>query len=320
MNSHCKNEKTRTDITFVGVDVSKRHLDTFIPGVGPRRDPHTPDGLQTLIATLQTLIHPRVICEATGGYEQTLVTALMGAGIEVCVVQPGRVRSYAYAEGLFAKTDRIDAELLSRFGQSIKKLRCVIATDSEAIRLREILEARRILTDQYTEIEGRLELSKGYLREEIQAQLAHITTRLAKVKADLKNHFNACPELKRKYERMQLVKGVGPVLAATLLAYVPELGKVEDKVVAALVGVAPYPHESGEQQGRRRIRGGRGQVRQVLYMAAVAAARSNPILKAFYQRLLTEGRKQSKVALVAVMRKLLSVLNLLIADPEFSLA
>jgi transposase len=169
-------------------------------------------------------------------------------------------------------------------------------------------------------LKGRLELSKGYLREEIEAQLASLKIRQAKIEADLTEHFRACEEIKAKSDRLQTVKGVGPVLAATLLAYVPELGKVEDKVLSSLIGVAPHPHDSGDKKGRRCIQGGRGNVRKVLYMAAVSAVRSNQILKKFYQRLRTEGCKQPKVALVAVMRKLLRVLNLLMADPTFSLA
>jgi len=321
MNSHRKNETTRDGITYIGIDVSKRTLDTFIPikGIPPRNDPHTPEGHAEIIAAIRPLPHPKVICEATGGYEQPLVAALIQAGIEVCVVQPSRVRSLARAEGLFAKTDRIDAELLSRFGQSIGP-RGEIPADPQAERLRQILEARRILVNLMTEMTSRLETARGYLREEIEAQVASLKARLKKIKTDLTEHVRFSEELKQKCERLQQVKGVGPVVATTLLAYVPELGKVHHKVVASIVGVAPHPDDSGERRGKRRISGGRGQVRKVLYMAAVTAARSNPILKAFYQRLVTEGRKEPKVALVAVMRKLLKLLNLLLEKPNFSLA
>lgn len=319
MNSHCKNEMTLPHITFVGIDVSKLHLDSFIPGAPARRDPQTPAGHADLIAALRQIPHPRVICEATGGYEQTLAATLMAAGIEVCIVQPGRVRHFAFAEGLLAKTDRIDAELLSRFGQKIQP-RCEIPADPDAVRLRQILETRRILVVLITDMGNRLELAQGYLREEIESQLASFKVRLAKVEADLDEHIRTAAALKSKNQRLQEVKGVGPVLAATLLAYVPELGHISDKTLSALVGVAPHPHDSGNLRGKRRVRGGRANVRKVLYMAAVASVRFNPILKAFYSRLRNQAGKPAKVALVAVMRKLLGVLNRLIADPDFSLA
>lgn len=319
MNSHSKPETTRTEITHVGVDVSKHHLDVHIPGRPARRDPNTAEGIAALIGALKALPHPRVICEATGGYEHGLATSVLDAGVEVSIVQPGRVRHLALAEGLLAKTDRIDAALLSRFGEKLQP-RCEVAADPDAVRLREMLEMRRVLVDLVTITGNRLELARGYLREHLEVQLAGFKTSLEGVEGDIASHMKNSPDLSAKAARLQQLKGVGPVLAATLLAHVPELGKVGDKTLASLVGVAPHPRDSGMTSRTRRVRGGRAVVRHVLYMAAVSAARSNEVLKVFYRRLRQEKGKPAKLALVAVMRKMLGVLNRLIADPQFTLA
>lgn len=320
MNSHGKSETTRTEITHVGVDVSKHHLDVHIPGLPARRDQNTAGGIAALIDVLKTLPCPRVICEATGGYERALAASVLDAGLEACIVQPSRVRHLALAEGLLAKTDRIDAALLSRFGEKLQP-RSEIAADPDAVRLREMLEMRRVLVDLITTTTGnRLELAQGYLREHLEAQLAGFKTSLEEVERDIATHLKTSPDLSAKADRLQQLKGVGPVLAATLPAYVPELGKVGDKTLASLAGVAPHPRDSGQTSRRRRVRGGRAVVRHVLYMAAVSAARSNAVLKEFYQRLRQEKGKPAKLALVAVMRKMLGVLNRLVADPQFTLA
>lgn len=312
-------ETTRTEIIHVGVDVSKHHLDVHIPGCPARRDPNTASGIAALIAALKAHPHPRVICEASGGYERGLTLALLDAGTDVCVVQPGRVRHLALAEGLLAKTDRIDAELLSRFGRKLEP-RCEVAPDPDAVRLREMLEMRRVLVDHITGTGNRLELARGYLREHLEVQLAGFKASLLGVEGDIANHLKNSAALSAKAKRLQQLKGAGPVLAATLLAYVPELGHVGDKTLASLIGVAPHPRDSGMTSRARRVRGGRAVVRHVLYMAAVAAARSNEVLKVFYRRMRQEKGKPAKLALVAVMRKMLCVLNRLIADPQFTLA
>lgn len=319
MNSHCKNETTLPDYTFVGTDVSKLHLDSFIPGASPRRDPNLAEGYQNIIANLRLIPRPWVVCEATGGYERGLVNALMDEDIPVSILYPKRARSFSDAAGRLAKTDGIDAEMLSKFGDRMRPRRA-IPTDPESIRLRQILDARQSMVKNITTLTNQLELAEGYLREALEADLAHFTKHLAEVEIALTEHLKNSPELKQKSDRLQQVKGVGPVLANTLLAYVPELGKVDDKALSSLIGVAPHPQESGSSRGKRQIKGGRGQVRKVLYMAAVSAVRSNPILRTFYLRLKTENHKKPKVALVAVMRKLLRLLNMMISKPTFTLA
>jgi transposase len=319
MNSHCKIEKIQTEINHVGIDVSKQHLDISIVGSKNLRIANTPTGLRTLHQKLGRLAHPRVTCEATGGYEKLLVASMLDAGIEVCVAAPGRVRYLAHAEGLLAKTDSIDAELIRRFAEKIP-LPIQIKQDPAAQRLRQMSDFRRMLSDDIVKASNRLELAEGYLREHLQSQLTHLEDLKKKVEADINTHIRTTEELAQKAARLQELKGVGPVLAATLLAHVPELGKVGDKTLACLVGVAPHPKQSGNFKGKASIRGGRANVRHVLYMAAVSAARCNPVLSAFYRRLRTQSGKTAKVALVAVMRKMLSVLNKLIAQPNFSLA
>lgn len=319
MNSHCKMETTRAQSNFIGIDVSKRHLDIHMPGSCATRYDNTPEAVERFMDALRVSFpDAHVVCEATGGYERQLVRSLLAAGINISVVQPGRVRHFALAEGLLAKTDRIDAALIARFGEKINP-RPEVAPDPDAVRLREMLEARRALVDVITETNARLELAEGYLAEQLGHTLDSLEKQRDRIEQDIDKHTRASETLKARSRRMQELKGVGPVLSGTLMAYVPELGKVSDKTLASLVGVAPHPHDSGTAKGRRSIRGGRSQVRHVLYMAAVAAARSNTILKAFYERLRGKG-KSAKVALVAVMRKMLSVLNRLIADPKFSLA
>lgn len=323
MNSHCKKEMTSSDsqdhhITFVGLDISKARLDTHTSGTH-REDANKPQGHTALISHLRSLHHPRVICEATGGYEKAIVAALFDAGIEFSVVQPGRVRHFADAKGWLAKNDRIDARLLAEFGENIRP-RLDRPPTPECVRLREMLDYRRITSEQISESSNRLELSSGYLKEGLETQIATLKAEMKKVEKDLAEHIASHPVLAAKARRMRELCGVGPVMAATLLAYLPELGEIDDRMIASLVGVAPHPKDSGTSKSRRRVAGGRGQVRKVLYMAAVTAARSNPVLKAFYERLRNDKGKPHKVAIVAVMRKMLTVLNKLLANPQFALA
>lgn len=318
MNSHCKKEMADPSVTFVGLDVSKARLDSFVPGAKPRADDNTAKGRAAFIKHLQTLRNPRVVCEASGGYERAVVAALLAAGIGVCVVPPARVRHFALAEGLLAKTDSIDARLLARYGDKIRPP-LELPADPAAVRLREMLDYRRILSDRRIATSSQLEVAQGYLREGLQAQLAALKAALRQVNKDIAAHLKAEPALGAKAKRLRQLCGVGPVLASTLLAYLPELGLIGDKTLASLAGVAPHPCESGKHRGKRRIRGGRSVVREVLYMAAVTASTHNPILAAFYQRLTAKG-KLPKVAIVAVMRKMLIVLNRMMGDPQFSLA
>jgi transposase len=304
--------------TYVGLDISKDQLDYCLSETTEGRCAYTAAGRAELIKKIGALPKARVVCEASGGYEKLIVAELLQSGIEVCVVQPGRVRAFAYAEGLLAKTDRIDARLLRRFGEKIA-LRLAVPGDPAATTLRELLEHRRQLLTQLTEVDGRLPLAGPTLGKLLITQQKFLIQQIAEVEKMIETHIDQDPDLKKKSDRLQQVKGVGPVLSATVLAYVPELGQMESAQLTALLGLAPYPDESGLKHSPRHIRGGRAQVRHVLYMAAVSASRSNPILAEFYQRLHANG-KPAKVCLVAVMRKMACLMNKMLQDPDFVLA
>jgi transposase len=310
---------TPANATYVGLDVSKDRLDYTVDGRRCDHVANTETGLRKLCAVLLKLDPPaRVVCEATGGYERGAVAALLLAKLEVCVVNPGRVRAFAQAEGQLAKTDKLDAILLKRFGEKVQP-RLHAPMDQAAIVLRELLDYRRQVSDQLVAVRNRLELAGKVLRPLLETQERFFEEKLAEADRLIREHIEHDDNLRGKAERLRQLKGVGPVLTATLLAYVPELGHIDDKPLSALVGVAPFARDSGLSHRPRRIRGGRATVRHVLYMASVAAIKYNRILGEFYQRLRSAG-KPASLALVAVMRKMLGVLNRLLADPHFALA
>lgn len=318
MNSHHKTEIIQTQINHVGIDVSKLHLDVSIAEMKTKRFPNSSKGIEELVKKISGLPKPCITCESTGGYEMRLVNSLHEAAIPVAIASPGRVRYFAKAEGLIAKTDAIDAQLIRRFAEKITIHRHQ-KPSPQAQRLREMTDSRRFLCENITQIQNRLELAQGYKKEILLAQLTQAKELKEKVEKDIQNHLKEFEELGKKAARLQELKGVGPVLATTILAQLPEIGNVSDKTIACIVGVAPHPKQSGNYVGKSSIRGGRAAIRHVLYMGAVTAIRSNPILKAFYERLRQSG-KSTKIAIVAVMRKMLCVLNKLVANPEFSLA
>jgi transposase len=305
------------EATYVGLDIAKDRLDYTVDGTRCDHVPNTPAGHQRLLAALPPHRPVRVVCEATGGYERAIVATLLLAKIEVCVVNPGRVRAFAHAEGLLAKTDRLDAQLLRRFGEKVRP-RLHAPMDQAAITLRELLDYRRQVSDQLVAVRNRLELAGPLLRARLEGQLAFLEKELAATDRLIQEQIDHDDTLRRKATRLRELQGAGPVLAATLLAYVPELGEITPAQLSALIGVAPFARDSGRSHRPRHVRGGRAVVRHVLYMAAVAATRHNPVLGAFYARLVAAG-KPKMVALIAVMRKMLHVLNRLLADPDFVL-
>ncbi len=303
---------------YVGLEIAKAQLDYAVNDKEVAQVANTTEGHTQLIVVLRRLRHPRVVCEASGGYERLVVAALLAAGIEVCVVPAGRARSFADSEGLLAKTDRIDALMLRRYGRSVK-LRLAVPEDPLCTELRDLLDRRRDLLERLSVVQCQQETARPTLVRYLKREQRFLEKELQALQHQIEKHIDRDPTLKQKYERLQEMKGVGPVLAATLLAYVPELGNLPDATLSALVGVAPFPKDSGKTRFPRHVRGGRAAVRHVLYMAAVCASRSNPILAAFYQRLKAKG-KPAKVCLIAVMRKMLTVLNRLLAKPNFVLA
>lgn len=302
---------------IAGVDISKARLDVTLDGTSVKCVPNTPEGCAQLAAKLaEVSLQIVVVAEPTGGYEKALVAACTDAKLTVRLVHASRVRSYAHATGIEAKTDQIDAKLLWSFGHMVESPAHV--TPSQGVSdLRQLLDYRTFLVDQRSGIESRLETASPKLASLYKKQLAQCEKAIKEVDAKIKDTIDSDQDLKSRSERLQQVKAIGPVLSATILAFMPELGQVCDKRAAHLAGVCPIVHQSGAQKGRAAIRGGRGSVRKVLYMAATCAIRYNSILSAFYKRLL-ERSKPKKVALVAVMRKLLTLINRILSDTTFS--
>lgn len=304
--------------TYVGLDISKARLDYTLDDSRTACVPNDAAGHHKLVQWLKTCRHARVVCEPTGGYERMVIAAMLEAGIEVCLAHAGRARHYALAEGLLAKTDAIDARMLRRYGQAVK-LRLAEPPDPSTAVLRQLVDRRRGLLERLTEIAGQMETAGETLAQLLPREQRFLAQELAALEKGITGHIDQHPLLKQKFDRMQELTGVGPVLASTLLAYVPELGSIPDETASSILGVAPFAQDSGNTQHERHIRGGRSEARNVLYMAAVSAIRHNDILKAFYARLRANG-KPPKVCIVAVMRKMAIVLNRLLADPNFKLA
>ena len=303
----------KSDLIFVGVDVSKDSLDIFRPDSSEvSKIENSENAVQDFCLKLQKKKrNVIVVMGATGGYETLLVNQLAKHGVPAAVANPRQVRDFARGLGIDAKTDPLDARVIAKFGEVVKPQ--PMAMKSAHQQKHGALVARRIqLLELINQENNRLKQSwdddaKRSIREVLEVlkkQLTNIDSQLAKMlQADTQN--------KRKIEILESVKGVGPVMISTVIAELPELGKLNRGEVAKLVGVAPINRDSGKKSGKRFIGGGRGQVRRVLYMATVVAIRHNPAIKAFYQRLKALG-KESKVAIVACMRKFITLLNFLV--------
>jgi transposase len=311
-------DPTTTAKTYAGVDVSKDRLDVCVRRgeTGRHNDdgdddtffvPHGDSGIDTLVSRLVEERPVLVIVEATGGFERAVVGALAAAGLLVAVVNPRQVRDFARATGKLAKTDALDAEVLARFAQAIQPTPKPLP-DEEIRALQGILARRRQLVGMLTAENNRLHSASKPVAKRIAAHIKWLQKELSRTDGDLDKAIRESPTLAENEALLRSVPGVGPVLARTLLAEVPELGTLTHKRLAALVGVAPLNRDSGTLRGRRSVWGGRAEVRAALYMGALVAARRNPVVREFYERLLAAG-KPKKVALVACMRKLLSILN-----------
>ena len=294
---------------FVGIDVSKKRLDWFVRPLGLKGSTATDDkGLAELVAQLATYIDVRVVLEATGGFEKPVGAALAHAGIACSIVNPRQVRDFARAIGQLAKTDRVDAAVLALFAERIQPEPRPWASE-EREQLEALLSRRRQLLDMLGAEQNRLAQSRQpAVIKNVKAHIAWLRKRIEQLDGDLDGLVQASPSWKVQEDLLRSVPGVGPVLSRTLLAELPELGKLNHKQIAGLVGVAPYACDSGAWRGKRRIWGGRADIRAVLYMATLVAVRHNQTLKAFYLRLCDQG-KPKKVALVAAMHKLLTWLN-----------
>lgn len=295
----------------IGIDVSKDTLDIeVLPSGRHWQEPNTEPALLALANEIQVLRPVRIVLEATGGWETQAVSILADAGLPVIVVNPRQVRDFGRATGELAKTDRIDAHLLALFAERVRpELRTL--PDEAAQALSALLARRRQVVDMLTAERQRRDRASKSLRKEIQQHIDWLNQHLAEIDRDLRDSLRASPLWREKEDLLKSMPGVGDVLALTLVADLPELGQLDRKQIAALVGVAPFNRDSGKLRGRRSIWGGRASIRAVLYMAALVATRFNPTIRTFYQRLLLAG-KPKKVALVACMRKLLTILNAMI--------
>lgn len=296
---------------FVGVDVSKSHLDIFVGCTGEqRRIERTASALGAWLATQPEPVH--LVVEATGGYERLVADTCDSSGVRCSVVNPARVRHFARAVGRLAKNDPIDAQVLARFGQALNPAPDVALSDGVRT-LRALVERRAALVEQRTAEKNRREHLKGLALRSLQRHVRWLDAEIKRLGQAVDKLLAKDEELRDNASRLQSVPGVGPVVATTLLALLPELGHIDRRAIAALVGLAPWTNESGPRHRTRRVWGGRAAVRTVLFMAAVSASRFNPPLTALYARLLERGRPK-KVALVAVARRLLTFLNAIVRD------
>jgi len=304
-------------LSFLGVDVAKPTLAIQFPDQS-WSTANTASGHAAFIARCVALGPVHVICEATGGYERALVLALHQAGIAVSAINPRQVRDFARACGQLAKTDAMDASILREYGEKLRPSPDP-APAKGAAEFAELVRARQDVVGLITdEINRREHARLSALVKLSHARQKQLEKQLADLDRLIDTHIATHAELTAKAERLQQVAGVGRVSALTVLALLPELGRIGDAQASALVGVAPLNRDSGQFRGQRHIHGGRAAVRRVLYMAALAATRHNTILKTFYARLREKG-KPAKVALTAVMRKLVVLMNRLLKNPQFNL-
>ena len=300
--------------THVGIDVSKATLDVAVlPKGSSFRVSNDEAGIDELAARIEDLDPAVVVLEATGGLERPAATALAARGLPVAVVNPRQARDFARATGRLAKTDRLDAAVLARFAEAVRPSPKVLA-DEEAREFQAILSRRRQIVGMLTAEKNRLGASTSEaVRGRIEAHIRWLEKELSRTDRELDETIKKSPTFRQNETLLKSVPGVGPVLCRTLLAELPELGALSPKELSALVGVAPLNRDSGALRGRRAVWGGRGRVREALYMGALVATRYNPQIKEFYERLVAAG-KPKKVALVACMRKLLIILNALMRD------
>ncbi|MBK1720578.1 IS110 family transposase [Thiocystis violacea] len=303
-----------SETCWVGVDVSKSTLDVYVSSPEHAFSlANDPDGIRRLIETLHPAQPRLIVLEATGGLERALVAELMVAPLPVAVVNPRQVRRFAQALGYLAKTDRLDARVLARFAQAVEPTPRALP-EADALALTDLLARRRQLVEMLTMEKNRLQAARNAtVRQDIKAHIEWLQQRLKSTERGLHEAVEASPAWQAKAELLGEVTGLGDVTILTLIACLPELGQLNRKQIAALVGVAPLNRDSGTRHGRRCVWGGRAPVRHVLYMATLSAVRYNPVLKAFYTRLRDAG-KVAKVALVACMRKLLTIVNAMLRD------
>ena len=306
---------TETADTYVGIDVAKTHLDVSIHPTGERsKVGYTEANVAQLVTQLQGLVPRVIVVEASGGYEALVATALAAAGLPVAVVNPRQVRDFAKAIGRLAKNDRIDAAMLALFGERVRpQIRPL--PDAAVQALAALVTRRRQLGDMLTAERHRLVLATGAVRQSVQRHIRWLERQVKDSDDQVLRALQSSPVWRVQDNLLRSVPGIAHRVSASLLAHVPELGRLNRRQTAALVGVAPFDDDSGKHHGRRHIRGGRTAARAALYMATLVATRHNPVIRAYYQHLLAVG-KLKKVALVACMRKLLTIINAMLKHQQ----
>jgi transposase len=308
------NKATKKRRSFIGIDVSKKLLEVGVHQSDYHfRCPNDPKNFPTLITELISLRPARILLEATGGLERALLQALHAVGLPVVVVNPRQVRDFAKALGLLAKTDRLDARVLAHFAASVQPAVRPVKAQQET-ELDALIGRRTQLSDMLVQEKNRRgsAVTKA-TRDDIEEHIEWLKDRIQELDEKLKEQLECSAVWQQKDQILQSVKGIGFVTSLSLLADCPELGQLNRHQIAKLVGVAPLNRDSGQQRGSRHIWGGRSQVRCKLYMATLAAIRCNPVIKAFYQQLISRN-KLKKVAIVACMRKLLTIINVMVRE------
>lgn len=296
---------------FVGIDVSKARLDVAMRPTGERESvANDKAGIKALVKRLAEIQPAWIVLEATGGLERQVTYALVSADLPVVVVNPRQVRDFAKATGQLAKTDTIDAWVLAHFAQAVRPALRPLP-DAVTLEFRALIARRRQITEMIVAERNRLGTASKAVRKRIEAHILWLEAELDRAEKDLDQSIRQSPIWQENQDLLRSVPGIGPVISRTLLAELPELGKLNRQQIAALVGIAPLNRDSGTFKGRRGIWGGRATVRAALYMAALVASRRNAVIRTFYKR-LRNGGKAPKVALVACMRKLLTILNAMI--------
>ncbi|NIV35483.1 MAG: IS110 family transposase [Anaerolineae bacterium] len=302
---------------YAGIDVSKDHLDVFIPGQGHLRFGNTPAQIRKLLRKIGPIPGLILCCEASGGYEQELVQASLAKGIDMALVLASRVRHWARSQGILAKTDRIDAVVISRYAASTPGLRLVQPPCENLVRLKALVRRRKFEVDRLTALRNHLRLEREPdLKRMGRSEIRAAEKTIARLLVMINELIDSDDQLKSLAQRLEKPKGIGRMTSATVIAEMSLLGQVGAQAAAAYAGLAPYNYDSGPYRGRRRICGGNAHLRSALYMAAISAANFNPILRDFYQRLLANG-KDKKLALIAVARKLARLIERIAADAAF---
>ena len=299
----------------VGIDVGKDVLDIAILELNTHwQVPNSDNAIQELVKQLRRYKLTRVVVEATGGYERRIAEACAAKALPLLIVQPMKVRQFARAEGLMAKTDKIDAHLIARFGK-VMSLEPRPLPDEKVRKVRDLLARKRQLNEQRTRELNRLHKAQKFLQASHRRSIKLVDKEIAWTEKHIAAIVATVEEWQETYAIITSVPGIGDGVAYTLLGELPELGQLNHKQIAALTGLAPFNRDSGTMRGKRRIRGGRAPIRTMLYMAMLCAIQHNPVMKQFYDKLVAQG-KHKKVALTACMRKMVTILNAMVRDQK----